>query len=560
MDRDGSRMSLLSEINRRLSNYFSPWNSRLTILSGGLVLATLFLERLAFYSVLTNLYIYLTKAWSSDEALSATLLLTGLAYFSALPAGWLADAVVGRYWTIIGGLCLYVMAYGALTTLAFNALAPAGCSADFSGQWCTTYIYAIIVAIGLAVGTVKSNVPAFGAAQMRHGNLRTFFSFYYWCINGGALLGVGCIAYWEQVTTNGFPAAFAVATGVLLLALMLMLAGKRVFVAHSPSDVSVISGLVHMVKEGVTGRIAARGLESPTEPYARVTVEGSEELLDPVNLNAAENSPCWLDFAKIRYGGSHSDESVDEAKKMGPVLLLLVFMIPYWLIFLQSNSGFQAQAVHLKVDLGDFMFPTAWLGLVDQIFVLALIPIVNGFFIPLLERMGFTIKLTVKISIGCVIAAFSILAAGGLETASIRTWQNGGFVTQQIGHATYNASTVSILWQAPQYCLLGTSEVFATIGSLELAHTLAPRALKGLVMGLLAAFEGLASFFSIGLLAAFTPSWIQPDATHFEGHYDYFFYLLAALQLTLLLLYCIASFVRNKWRGAANYDEDVLHS
>lgn len=72
-------------------------------------------------------------------------------------------------------------------------------------------------------------------------------------------------------------------------------------------------------------------------------------------ISSVETVPGWLDFAKIRYGGSHSDEAVDEAKKMGPVFLLLVLMVPFWLIFLQSNTGFQAQAVHLKVDLGNFM-------------------------------------------------------------------------------------------------------------------------------------------------------------------------------------------------------------
>jgi solute carrier family 15 (peptide/histidine transporter), member 3/4 len=110
------------------------------------------------------------------------------------------------------------------------------------------------------------------------------------------------------------------------------------------------------------------------------------------------------------------------------------------------------------------------------------------------------------------------------------------FVTQRIGHSSYNASTVSILWQAPQYCLLGTSEVFATIGGLELAHSLAPRALQGLVMGLLSAFEGMASFLGIGLLAVLSPVWIQPDDTHFDGHYDYFFFLLAAVQLFTIVV------------------------
>jgi solute carrier family 15 (peptide/histidine transporter), member 3/4 len=161
---------LLLALRRRASALLTPWSRRRSLLAGGLVLSTLFLERLAFYSLLSNFYIFLTNdghtSWSSDEALSATLLLTGLAYFSALPAGWLADAVVGRYWTITGGLCLYIVAYAALTTLAFDGLASVGCDKNLAGPWCSFYIYGVVVAIGLAVGTIKANVPAFGAEQV----------------------------------------------------------------------------------------------------------------------------------------------------------------------------------------------------------------------------------------------------------------------------------------------------------------------------------------------------------------------------------------------------------
>jgi len=162
---------LLSAIRRRASALLTPWSRQRSLLAGGLILSTLFLERLAFYSLLSSFYIFLTNegrtaVWSSDEALSATLLLTGLAYFSALPAGWLADAVIGRYWTITGGLCLYVVAYAALTTLAYDGLASVGCSKDLTGPWCSVYIYGAIVAVGLAVGTIKANVPAFGAEQV----------------------------------------------------------------------------------------------------------------------------------------------------------------------------------------------------------------------------------------------------------------------------------------------------------------------------------------------------------------------------------------------------------
>lgn len=93
---------------------------------------------------------------------------------------------------------------------------------------------------------------------MRHGgSMRVFFNWYYWCINSGALIGIGGMAYWEQASTQGFPAAFCTATVVLILALFLMLIGRRYFVVHQPAETSVLGSLLHMVKEGLSGRLAA---------------------------------------------------------------------------------------------------------------------------------------------------------------------------------------------------------------------------------------------------------------------------------------------------------------
>ena len=54
-------------------------------------------------------------------------------------------------------------------------------------------------------------------------------------------------------------------------------------------------------------------------------------------------------------------------------------------------------------------------------------------------------------------------AAGLLEYFSLRHWAQGFHVVQTIGNSTYNASDISILWQIPQYCLVGTAEVFAGV-------------------------------------------------------------------------------------------------
>lgn len=63
--------------------------------------------------------------------------------------------------------------------------------------------------------------------------------------------------------------------------------------------------------------------------------------------------------------------------------------------------------------------------MVDQIFVLALIPLVNGVLCPLLERQGLSLSLTTRIAIGMGFASLAMIAAGGVETASVAAWKRG---------------------------------------------------------------------------------------------------------------------------------------
>jgi dipeptide/tripeptide permease len=41
--------------------------------------------------------------------------------------------------------------------------------------------------------------------------------------------------------------------------------------------------------------------------------------------------------------------------------------------------------------------PTAWLGLMDQVFILALIPIMNGIVYPALDKRGCSVSLVTRI-------------------------------------------------------------------------------------------------------------------------------------------------------------------
>ncbi|XP_067014683.1 solute carrier family 15 member 4 [Anabrus simplex] len=521
---------LLLRPQQGLNSGALPWDPRRSCIAGVIVLITLTLERLAFYALVANLFVFLSLGgWSPRGAMTAVLMLVGVAHFSALGGGWLADAWIGRYWALVAGLSLYVTGFSILTAAAAGVL----CNPDSTSAICIYEIYSVLVCVGIAAGTVRANFPSFGAEQVKYGgtdSLRRFFNWYYWCVNIGSLLGVGALSYVALDMPNGFLRAFAGTCGCLVAALVLFACGRPYYLVHRPAG-SVLMNILCIIREGISGRCHLR---------RQTSIQGSP--LIERRAQRTPPSPSWLDYAKIRYGGSHHDSAVEDVKRLGIVLLLFTSLLPYWLVFFQIETGFQEQGVHLKIGFSsgtekNFNMPTAWLSLFDQIFILALIPLMNSVIYPYLDRHGYRVTLLSRIAFGMGFSFFAAIAAGVLEFFSIMRWKDGHTVKQTIHHRVYNASDISLLWQVPQYCLVGTAEVFAGVAGLEFAYSAAPRPLQGVAMGMFSAMEGVGSLLGTALISALSPVWIREDAQHFQGHLDYYFFLLASIQGWALALF-----------------------
>ncbi|XP_046979798.1 solute carrier family 15 member 4-like [Schistocerca americana] len=514
-----------------------PWDPRRSRIAGVVVLITLTLERLAFYALVANLFVFLSLGgWSPRAAMTAVLMLVGVAHFSAVGGGWLADALIGRYWALVTGLALYTLGFCLLATAAAGLL----CVRDPTKPHCLYEMYAILIAIGIAAGTVRANFPSFGAEQVKYGgtdSLRKFFNWYYWCVNIGSLLGVGALSYVALDMTHGFLRAFIGTSACLALALVLFACGRPYYLVHRPAG-SVLKNILCILREAIVGRCHLRTTSIQSSP---VVGRRSQRNLP---------SPSWLDYAKIRYGGTHHDSAVEDVKRLGAILLLFVCLSPYWLVFFQIETGFQEQGVHLKIGFGEnshvFNMPTAWLSLFDQVFILALIPMMNSVIYPALDRMGLRVTLLKRIGLGMGFSFSAAVAAGVLEYFSLKRWQQGHAIQQVIHNTTYNASDISLLWQIPQYCLVGSAEVFAGVAGLEFAYSAAPRPLQGVAMGLFSATEGVNSLLGTALISALSPVWIRQDAQHFQGHLDYYFFLLAGIQGVALTAYVVWLIVRSR--------------
>ncbi|XP_026279499.1 solute carrier family 15 member 4-like isoform X2 [Frankliniella occidentalis] len=500
------------------------------------VLLALTLERLAYYALLANLLVFLSLGGNTPkEAMTAVLVVGAIAHFSALGGGWLADGALGRYWTLILGLGLYVIGFAMLTAVAGGIL------------WSNTHaslpqLYIIFTCIGVAAGTVRANFPSFGAEQVRHGggeSVRKFFNWYYWCVNSGSLLGVGFLSLVAQepaTVAGGFLAAWGGAGAGVTLALVLLAVGKPYYVIYRPGSSPLLSTL-RILHQGISGCWNLR----KSNLQRRSPALSSRSNPNPVN------SPSWLDYAKMRYGGSHHDSTVEDVKKLGSVLLLLLLLLPYWLVFFQIETGFQEQGVHLKIGLAPdntFNIPTSWLSLFDQLFILGLIPLLNGFVYPALDRRGVRVTLFGRIAVGMALSLCAAVSAGLLETISMQHWHDGHHVEQIIHNRKYNSSDVSVLWQVPQYCLVGMAEVFAGVAGLEYVYSTAPKPLQAVAMGLLSAVEGIGSLLGTALIGALSPAWIPQDRDHFQGHLDYYFFLLAGIQGVTLVGFTISLIIK----------------
>lgn len=161
------------------------------------VLVSTVLERMAFYSIVCSLVVFLNNPlqWMSYNAVMALFVFMGLCYTSSLLGGYVADSCLGKFKTILLFLLIYICGYVCMPLLHPY---PSRTSASLHPpKWCkarndTNYSDPVIpwtpidgdkyrapheetcawlVCLGLVItavgaGGMKANVSPFGADQV----------------------------------------------------------------------------------------------------------------------------------------------------------------------------------------------------------------------------------------------------------------------------------------------------------------------------------------------------------------------------------------------------------
>lgn len=223
---------------------------------------------------------------------------------------------------------------------------------------------------------------------------------------------------------------------------------------------------------------------------------------------------------------------VEEVKCMWRFIPIWLCTIIYSVTYTQMASAFVEQGTTMKNSLSEFHIPPASMSIFEILSVAVSVILYRPYIVPLLSRLwkGNRKGLTglQRMGIGIVFSAMAMVSAGVVELLKLKYAKNDREASKGLG-------SLSILWQIPQYVMVGASEVFMYIGQIEFFNNQAPDGLKSFGSALYVASMSAGSYGSIFLVRIVMKitgkvdhiGWVSKNLD--KGHMDRFYFLLAAL-------------------------------
>ncbi|XP_035204738.1 peptide transporter family 2-like isoform X1 [Stegodyphus dumicola] len=341
-----------------------------------------FCERFCYYGLRTILTIYLTQRllYSGNHATVLFHLFAMLAYFSPVLGAIIADSWLGKFRTILYISILYLA--GCIV------LAAGSIPAALGDMRITSLIGLFIIALG--TGGIKPCVSAFGGDQFapdQTKEIQRFFSFFYIAINLGSVISTFLTPILrEDVHCFGsrscYPLAFGVPAFLMIVALVIFIVGKPLYVMHPPEGniiVEVFKCICHAL-----GR----------------KMKSSEK-----------KKEHWLDYAEDKF----DKKLINNIKVILHVLLLFIPLPVFWALFDQQASRWTLQATRLNGEFYGYHIKPDQMQVINPFLIIIFVPLFEYCIYPLASKCNLLKKPLQRMAVGGILTAASFVIAGFLE-------------------------------------------------------------------------------------------------------------------------------------------------
>lgn len=402
-----------------------------------------------------------------QTATGLTVFNTFWVYTTPLIGGYIADTKLGRYNTVCLGVAIALVGH---LLFIISALPPVIEHADSA---LAPFTLGVIIN-GVGTGFFKSTVSPLIAEQIKAKRqyiqvnkwgervivdptvtAARLFDFFYLMINIGAIVGQVAIPYAEKYV--GYWLAYLLPTAVFFSCIPVLFFARKRYIKTPPSG-SVLSNAMKLLFLASKGRFSW----NPVQFFKNLKAADFWENVKPSKLGA--NKPAWMTF---------DDMWVEEVRRGFKACYIFVLFPFYWLSYNQISNNLISQGATMTLNRVPNQIPSN----LDPLSIIIFVPLFEYGLYPALRRMGFNFTALKKIFLGFMFASLAMVWSAVLQHFVYKTSNCGTYAS---GEGCL--SPLSVWYQVPAYAFVGISELFASVVSLEIAFTMAPKNMRSMVM------------------------------------------------------------------------------
>ncbi|KAF7252396.1 Solute carrier family 15 member 1, partial [Varanus komodoensis] len=337
-----------------------------------------FCERFSYYGMRAVLVLYFKFFLHWDDNLATAIYHTfvALCYLTPILGAIIADSWLGKFKTIVYLSIVYTAGQAVLSISSINDLMDGnrdGVPDNVNVPVALSMIGLILIAFG--TGGIKPCVAAFGGDQFEDNQEKQrskFFSIFYLAINAGSLIstivtpilrGEECGIHTKQ---KCYPLAFGVPAALMAVALMVFIAGSRMYKKDKPQG-NIMVQVAACITFAVKNRFRHRSKQYPKREH-------------------------WMDWANEKY----DKQLIAQIKMVLKVLFLYIPLPMFWALFDQQGF-FQIQPDQMQT--------------VNPILIIIMVPVVDVVIYPLIKLCRINFTPLRKMTVGMFLAALAFVAA-----------------------------------------------------------------------------------------------------------------------------------------------------